>query len=48
MDTPGLLSALGRDHALWTELPPDIGVIPLAVEFGVYQREFSEWSRGNQ
>jgi hypothetical protein len=35
MNAPGFLSALGRDHTLRPELLADIGVIPLAVEFGV-------------
>jgi hypothetical protein len=39
VDTPGFLSALGRDHTLRPELLPDVGVIPLAVEFGVGQHQ---------
>src|ERR1700680_2200787 len=36
---PCLLATLGRDHALCSQLPPNIGVIPLAVEFGVGQHQ---------
>ena len=39
MDAPGFLSTLGGDHALRSELLADIGVIPLAVEFGVGQHQ---------
>src|SRR5580698_10682916 len=38
-DAPGFLSALGRDYALRPELAPDVGVISLAVEFGVGQHQ---------
>src|SRR5579862_3543796 len=39
MNTPGFLSALGRDHAPRPELLSDVGVIPFAVEFGVGQHQ---------
>src|ERR1700758_4101927 len=39
MDAPGLLAALGGDHALRPELAPDVGVISLAVELGVGQHQ---------
>jgi len=39
MDAPRLLSALGGNHALRSKLLPDVGVIPLAVEFGVGQHK---------
>jgi hypothetical protein len=37
MRAPGFLSALGGDHALRSELFPDISVISFAVELGVGQ-----------
>jgi hypothetical protein len=39
VDAPGFLSALGGDHALRPELLPDVGMISLAVEFGVGQNQ---------
>jgi hypothetical protein len=39
VDVPGFLSALGGDHALRSELLPDVGMISLAVEFGVGQHQ---------
>lgn len=36
---PGLLATLGRDHTLSPRLLPDIGMISLAVEFGVGQNQ---------
>src|SRR5215831_17475817 len=39
MDAPRFLSALGGNHALRSKLLPDVGVIPLAVEFGVGQHQ---------
>jgi hypothetical protein len=36
---PGLLSALGGDYALRPELSPDVGMVSLAVEFGVGQHQ---------
>ena len=36
---PGFLPALGRDHTLRSESLPDVGVIPLAVEFGIGQHQ---------
>src|SRR6266852_3918587 len=32
---PCFLSSLGGDHTLRSELLPDVGVIPFAVEFGI-------------
>ena len=32
---PGFLATLGRDHALRSELPANVSMISLAVEFGV-------------
>src|SRR6204780_5478641 len=34
---PGLLSALGGDYARLPELSPELGTVPLDVEFGVGQ-----------
>ena len=39
VDAPRFLSALGRDHALRPELLPNVGVISLAVEFGIGQHQ---------
>ena len=39
VDPPRFLPPLGGDHMLRLELLPDIGVIPLAVEFGVGQHQ---------
>jgi hypothetical protein len=39
MNTPGFLSALGRDHTLRPELLPDVGVVPLAVKLDVGQHQ---------
>ncbi len=39
LDSPGLLPALGGNHALRPELLLDVGVIPLAVELGVGQHQ---------
>ena len=36
---PGLLPAPSRDHTLCLESLPDLGVVPLAVEFGVGQHQ---------
>jgi len=51
---PGLHATLGGDHTLRPELLPDIGMIPLAVEFGVGQHQAdarllgSRFDRGGQ
>ena len=39
LDAPSLVATLGRDHALCSELPANIGMISLAVEFGVGQHQ---------
>ena len=39
MNSPRFLPALGGNHALCSELLPNIGMIPLAVEFGVGQHQ---------
>src|ERR1700733_10703842 len=39
MDAPGFLSALGRNHALCSELFPDVCMVPLAVNLGVGQHQ---------
>jgi hypothetical protein len=39
VDAPGFLSAFGGNYTLRPELLPDVGVIPLAVEFGIGQHQ---------
>ena len=36
---PGFLPEPSRDHTLCPESLPDVGVVPLAVEFGVGQHQ---------
>jgi hypothetical protein len=47
VDAPGFLSAFRGDHTLRSKLLPDVGVISLAVEFGVGQHQSNaRFSRG--
>lgn len=39
VDTPGFFSPLGGDHTVRSELLTNVGVIPLAVEFGIGQHQ---------
>jgi hypothetical protein len=39
VQTPGLLPALGRNHALRSEALADVGMIALAVELGIGQHQ---------